>query len=200
MCISDIIDLISSVSVVTASILGIWGVNAWRKETRFKRKYELAEKVLANAYEAVDVIQLIRSPFGKKNEGQTRKLEKGETPQETLILNNLYVIKERYIENIAPFKEIYSIRYNIKAVMGKEIEKPLNLILQMPRKIFNCVDQYADLLINKERYSKEERIKLTQKYSKMVYAGLINKEEDPIYNEMKEALKDLEKECRKYLN
>src|SRR5690625_7611028 len=107
MGLSDIVELSSAVSVVTASLLGIGGVNAWRKETRFKRKYELAEKVLAKAYEAVDVIQLIRSPFGKKNEGQTRKLEKGETQQETLILNNLYVIKERYIENIAPFIEIY---------------------------------------------------------------------------------------------
>jgi len=200
MCISDIIDLISSVSVVTASILGIWGVNAWRKETRFKRKYELAEKVLANAYEAVEVIEFIRFPASTDDEGQSRTPNENETPEQIKVLNNLFVIKERFIKRNESFKRLFSIRFQLKAVFGQKLEDPFNKILGMPNKIFLAVDQYADTVKNPKNYTSKEKSKLYQEYSKSVVGSLINKEEDPIYNEMKEALKDLEKECRKYLN
>lgn len=199
MCISDIIDLISSVSVFTASILGIWGVNAWRKETRFKRKYELAEKVLANAYEAVEVINIIRFPASKSDEGQSRKPNENETPCQTKILNNLYVVKERFLKNNDSFKRLFSLRFQLKAVFGDELEQSVNTILRMPNKIFLAVDQYADTVKNPSSYTDVEKSKLYQEYSKSVFGNLTKKEEDPIYNEMKEALKDLEKECRKYL-
>lgn len=199
MCISDIIDLISSVSVVTASILGIWGVNAWRKETRFKRKYELAEKVLANAYEAVEVIEFIRFPASTDDEGQSRTPNENETPEQIKVLNNLFVIKERFIKRNESFKRLFSIRFQLKAVFGQKLEDPFNKILGMPNKIFLAVDQYADTVKNPSRYTDEEKSKLYQEYRKSVFGNLTKKEEDPIYKEMKEALKDLEKECRKYL-
>lgn len=200
MCISDIINLISPISVIIASVFGIWGINTWRKEIPFRRKYELAEKVLANAYEAVEVIESIRFPASNSYEGLSRKSNGNETPHQTKILNNLYVVKERFYKRNDSFKKLFSVRFQLKAVFGQKLEDPFNKILGMPNKIFLAVDQYADTVKNPKNYTSKEKSKLYQEYSKSVFGSLINKEEDPIYNEMKEALKDLEKECRKYLN
>lgn len=199
MCISDIINLISSISVVIASIIGIWGINTWRKEIPFRRKYELAEKVLANAYEAVEVINIIRFPAGTISEGETREPNERETLHQTKILNKLYVVKERFFKNNDSYKRLFSLRFQLKAVFGDELEQSVNTILGMPNKIFATVEQYADTLINPSSFKEEEVIKITKEYNKAVFGSLTKKEEDPIYNEMKEALQDLEKECRKYL-
>lgn len=199
MCLSDIVNLISSISVIIASGVGIWGIKKWRKEIRFKRKFELAEEILMNAYEAIDVIGIIRFPAGRIDEGQTREPEEDETPQQTKLLNNLYVIKERFLKNNDSFKKLFSIRYNVKAVMGKEIEENLNAILKMPHKIFDVVEQYAEVRLNPEYYSQEERIRIRKDYSKTVFAHLTKKEKDPIYMEMKMAIANLEKECGKIL-
>ena len=199
MNLNDIVNLISSTSVILVSIVGVWGIKKWRKEIRFKRKFELAEEILINAYEAVDVIGVIRFPASRTDEGQTRELKDDETPEQTRTLNNLYVIKERFLKNNDSFKKLFSIRYNVKAVMGKEFEENLNVILKMPKKIFNIVDQYVDVHLNSENYSNEERNRIGKEYSKTVFADLTRKEEDPIYMKMKVAIENLEKECVKIL-
>jgi hypothetical protein len=199
MCLNEILEVLSSLSVITASCVGVWGIIKWRKEIRFKRRHKLAEFILANAYEAVDIIQIIRFPASKKEEGKSRKPQESETPQQTEILNGLYVIKERYLENIECFKKLFSIRYNIKAVMNEEIERNLCVILNMPHKIFNIVDEYTDVKLNPENYSDNERIKITKKYNETVFADLSKERKDPIAEEINNALKKIEKECKKIL-
>lgn len=40
-------DVIKSLSIIIASIVAIYGINSWRREAKWKRKYELAEEVLS---------------------------------------------------------------------------------------------------------------------------------------------------------
>ena len=68
--------IIASLSATIASITAIYGINSWRRESKWKRKYELAEEVLANLYESYQSIQIIRSPIGFGGEGETRKIGK----------------------------------------------------------------------------------------------------------------------------
>src|SRR5699024_2050062 len=164
MCLSGIVNLISSISVIIASGVAVWGIVKWRREIQFTRKHELAEKILANAYKAVDVIETIRFPASRGDEGQTRKQKKNETTQQTKLLDNLFVIKERFLRNNDPFKELFSIRYNARVIMGTEVDDNLIIILKMPRKIFNVVDQYADVSLNPERYPEDEKIKIQKEY------------------------------------
>lgn len=199
MCITDLISLIGSLSVIIASGFGIWGIITWRKEIQFKRKHELAEEILANAYEAEDVIALIRFPAGRIDEGQSREQSEEEASYQTELLNRLYVIKERYLKRNECYKKLFSIRYRVKAVFGGELHKNLNVILKVPNKIFTVVDQYADTIMNSDSYTTEEKGEIQREYSKVVFARLTKKEEDPIYNEMKDALQNLEEECRKIL-
>lgn len=198
---SDCINLIASLATLIASITGIWAILTWRKEVKFKRKYELAEKVLANAYEAVAIINIIRSPASRSDEGQSRKRDKNETPKQTEQLNQLYVIIERYHNNNDSFKRLYAIRFQLKAVFGDKLEDSVSKILNKPKQIINTVNEYADTIKNPNNYTEKEKQELAKKYRNTVFGPLTKEErkEDFIYKEMKKALDDIEKVCRKYL-
>lgn len=200
MCYKEIIEILSAISVIVASLFAIYGILKWKKEIVYRRKFELAEIILANAYEAVDVIQFIRFPGSRANEGQTRKPEEDESPKETEFLNRLYVIKERFLQRDDCFKNLFSVRYNVKTIMGKEIEKNLNIILNMPRRIFNSVDEYIDVIRNPKNFSEEDKKKIQKNYSQSAFAHLTDKTKDSIYLEMNEALRNLEKYCGEILN
>lgn len=68
--------IIASISAIIASITAIIGINSWRQESKWKRKYELAEDLLANVYEAHQSIRTIRSPLDSVEKGNQEKLEK----------------------------------------------------------------------------------------------------------------------------
>jgi hypothetical protein len=88
-------------SIVTAgtAIFGVFlakaGLEKWRRETIGKRKAELAEEVLADIYQARDIIQAARSPANFNNEGSTRHKEEWETKDDTGTLNAYFAAIER---------------------------------------------------------------------------------------------------------
>ena len=57
-----ILEVIKVVLLIMASGVGLYGINAWRRETRWKTKYNLAEEVLTLVYEVQHTIDVIRSP------------------------------------------------------------------------------------------------------------------------------------------
>jgi hypothetical protein len=91
----EFIKILESLAVFTASIAAIFGINSWRREIRGRKRYELAEEVLALFYEAKERISAIRSIFGNVEEGNSRKPNPNETPDEQKALNAAYVIIER---------------------------------------------------------------------------------------------------------
>ena len=68
-----VFDILKSISIIIASGVAIYGINSWRREIKWKRKYELAEETLSLFYEVQDAISIIRSPFVSVSEGKTRK-------------------------------------------------------------------------------------------------------------------------------
>ncbi|HEY7688659.1 MAG TPA: hypothetical protein VH835_08205, partial [Dongiaceae bacterium] len=69
---TDITDWLQAGSVVVASIAAIYGVHQWRREMVGRRKAELAEAALADAYEAREIIEIARIPGGwHSGEGKT---------------------------------------------------------------------------------------------------------------------------------
>src|ERR1700704_2881126 len=73
-----------------AAYTAFQGLEKWRAETTGKRKAELAEDVLADFYQARDIINAARSPGGYVNEGRTREREDWESEDDTRILNAYY--------------------------------------------------------------------------------------------------------------
>ncbi|MEQ6121974.1 hypothetical protein [Reichenbachiella sp. MALMAid0571] len=117
--ISLIFDGLRSLAIATASIVGIYGINSWRKETRWKRKYELAEEVLALVYEAKEDIAMIRHSFSGVGEGRTRKRGKHESDEEREIRDYAYVTVERTNNVNETFSKLQSLKFRFAAVFDQ---------------------------------------------------------------------------------
>lgn len=123
-----IFNIIQSICVITASITAIYGISTWRREAKWKRKYELAEEVLSLFYECKEKISIIRSPMSYVGEGKTRKRNENEKAEETEIMDNAFVFIERYEKEKEPFLKLYTLKFRFIAVFGKQANEPFDEI------------------------------------------------------------------------
>ena len=142
----EIFNIIESCAVIAASVMAYRGLDSWRKETKFKREYELAEETLSALYDAKERIDIIRSPIGMVSEGSSRKPNPNETEEEKQIQNRIFIARERYNNNIEPFTKLQSLRHRFVVVFGKEFDNDF-------KSIFNIISQifYASYVIYGQR-------------------------------------------------
>lgn len=183
-----IFNLIQSACVIIASLTAVYGITSWRREAKWKRKYELAEEVLSLFYECKEKIDIIRSPFGYTGEGKTRKRSENEKPDESEIMDMAYVFIERYEKEKGPFIRLFSLKFRFIAVFGKKAEEPFNEMSKIIREIMLAANRLGD------RYWKDQgRRKFTEqqfqqhldemeKYEAIVWAGFENDELDKKVN------------------
>ncbi|HBH81592.1 MAG TPA: hypothetical protein DDY39_17330 [Nitrospira sp.] len=126
MALKDLTDIIQSAAVTIASIVAIYGINAWKDEFIGKRRIELAEEVLAIFYQARDAIEAIRSSFGYEGEGKTRKPGPNEKPEHAEALDRAYVLIERYNKHNDVFSRLHALRYRFMAQFGAEASAPFD--------------------------------------------------------------------------
>ncbi|MBI3235515.1 MAG: hypothetical protein HYZ42_15995 [Bacteroidetes bacterium] len=143
-------DIIQSLSIIIASFVAIYGITSWRRETTWKRKYELTEEVLSLFYECKEKFQIIRSPAGHSLEGKTRKRGENETPDESERLDNAYVFIERYEKEKEPFLKLWPLKFRFMTIFDKEAGQPFDEI----RRILNTIFLAASRL--GQRYWKDQ--------------------------------------------
>lgn len=129
---------LQNISIIVASIAATYGIIAWRKEHIGKKKIDLAEEVLCSIYEIKDVIRSIRSPFGFSGEGSSRKRADFEIKEESEILDNAYVVYERYDKYKDTFNNFYKLKYRYMANFGKSAEEPFKIIRKATAEIFSA--------------------------------------------------------------
>lgn len=183
--------------IVTACT-AIWGVmiaraglHKWRKETIGKRKAELAEEVLADFYQAYDIIDAARSPAAFGGEGESRKKEEWENENDTRTLNAYFVVLERLSNRSEFFAQFQARRYRFKALFGDEAIKPFNEFFHIRSEIIVAVRmlimtyrQRRDGSLPKDIKNWEETI------------GWRVEEEDVILTRLKAIVDTIEKTCR----
>lgn len=118
-------EIIENIGLIVASITAIYGINAWRRELRGRKEYELAEELLSLLYDCRDRLRAIRSPFSRTTEGSTRESDPSETAEETKLLNRAYVVFERYQANQEVFTKLFALRYRFMALFGTDAAKPI---------------------------------------------------------------------------
>jgi hypothetical protein len=151
-----VIDILQGGSIVFASFVATYGISSWRREARWKRKYELAEEVLSTFYEVSEKFDIIRSPIGYVGEGNTRKRNENETEEESKILDNAYVVIERYEKEQAPFIKLRSMKYRFMVLYGKKSGEPFDEISKLTNKLFLSSNRLG------QRYWKDQgRVKFT---------------------------------------
>lgn len=194
---NEILEIIKSIGIIIASGVAVWGINSWRREAKWKRKYELAEEVLANFYEAHQAIQIIRSPFGFGHEGASRPKQENETKEESQIYDQAYVARERFEQNKTSLEKLQSLKFRFIALYGKDYEQYFDKFNQTINKIFFAADEIA--MIRLGQYGDDEDyIRKTRKESREILYSRSNKE-DKIESDLAEAVKAIETKCKEII-
>lgn len=70
-------DVFTSIAAITATVVAIVGLNAWKKQMKGKEEYELARRYLRLIYRVRDAIKVVRNPFIPVEEMISSLKEKG---------------------------------------------------------------------------------------------------------------------------
>lgn len=101
----------------------------------WKRKAEFAEEVLADFYEARDILNNVRSPLVMVGEGATRERQPGEAEEETRRLDIYYTTIERLKASDEFFSKLHARRYRFAANFGRAASTPYTALLHYHRQI-----------------------------------------------------------------
>ncbi len=126
-------DSIQVVATLIAAGTAVWGINTWRREHIGRKKIDLAEEILALAYEARDAFERIRYPLELAGEGGSRRSGPEETPDEENSLNYAYIPVERWNEKADLFAKLCSLRYRFMALNGAEYGRPFDELVKIRR-------------------------------------------------------------------
>ncbi len=134
--INDYFDIVESLGIIIASFVAFWGISSWRRETKWKRRYELSEEVLSLFYQSAESIKKIRNPFSYNNEGSTRQKAPNERVEITELLNRAYIVYERYEKEKNVFIQISKIKHKFRAVFGQKSVTPFDDLDKVINDIF----------------------------------------------------------------
>lgn len=198
MDLKTILEVIQGGSIILASITAIYGISSWRREAKWKRKYEIAEEVLTTFYEISDKFERIRSPVSYVGEGETRKRSEQETKEESEILDKAYIVFERFEKEKDSFIKLRTIKYRFMVLYGKKSVEPFMEIERLTSKLLFASKQLG------QRYWKEQgRKEFTEKQLEKHLAKMeelenifwSDNENDPFKNEINVTITKIEKIC-----
>ncbi len=198
-----ILDILKSISIIIASGVAIYGINSWRRETKWRRKYELAEDTLSLFYEVQDAIETIRSPISYSGEGKSRKQLDNEKPEDSDVLDMAYTVIERFEKNNGPFYKLRALKYRFITIFGVESEKPFNDIVKLTNKILSAsnllgnrywIDQGRKKLSEKQS---DHHLKKIQEFEDFIWDSY--EEDDKVRTQLKTIINEIEKTCESVL-
>lgn len=191
-------DTAQNFSVIIASVAVFYGIDAWRREFVGKLRIELAEEVLALFYQARDIIESIRSPFGFGGEGETRKPSPNESPEHKEALDQAYVLIERYNRHVEVFSRIRALRYRFMAQFDSNASKPFDDLNRTINELILSAQQKARYSTQsfQSNIAAEKHQKKFLEVDSIYYSG---SEEDPIAPRVEAIIEDIESTCKKVI-
>lgn len=200
----DWMSFVEKVAVIFAAIAAMYGVDSWKREARWKRKYDMKEEVLSLFYEARDAIEIIRNPFSSTAEGKTRKTTGYETKEIKRILDQAYVVSERYDKNKDVFVNLRKRKYRFMAIYGNAQSKSFDEIHVVIHEIF-----MAASVLGQYYWQPRDRASMTDEQAKIHLADMQEKEAifwagwkkpDPIRERVDKIIENIEQACSNKYN
>lgn len=140
---SLIVDVAQALTSMSVAVVAWLGISAWKREHRGRRLAELAEDALTFFYEAERALHAIRSPFGNTSEGKSRQRGDNESEEVSKILDDAYVVIERYNRHKELFSKIRALRYRFMAMFGREASTPFEDLRGIENDLFGAAEKYA---------------------------------------------------------
>lgn len=114
-------DWLEPISIIIASCTAIYGINSWRRETKWKRQYELGEEVLVLMYEFHQAMRQIRNPWRHGAETEMKELE---------------VIRARHEKRSDTFNKLQSLKFRFMVVYDKASEVHFKQLEDLVNELF----------------------------------------------------------------
>lgn len=137
------LEILSNLAILITAITAFYGINSWRREMIGKRKYELAEEVLSNAYEIQVNMQFIRKTIRSPEEGKTYIYKEELQAKGNHFSKIGYIVKERYNLTKEPFISLEKLAFRFKALFGHSNTVPIFEILQIRNEVIEAAEQYV---------------------------------------------------------
>ena len=204
-----IFDIIESISIIIAAIVAIIGINSWRKEAKWKRKYELAEEVLGLFYEAKEVIEYVRFPGSYIGEGNSRITFLNETSEDKDIRDRAYITIERLEKHKEIFYKLRTLKFRFLAIFHDEekAKEPFEKLDYIKNELTYASNQLGTRYWDKSRIERimrapeqnqEFEFQQTDKLEKIIWEQ--KNEQDPISPELTIMICQIEDMCKKVLS
>ncbi|MFV0662271.1 hypothetical protein [Denitromonas sp.] len=199
----ELAQIAQSASIILATLFGIYGFDAWRREHIGIRRIGLAEDILSLFYQARDAISDIRSPFGFSGEGSSREPAPGEMEEHREALDSAYILIERYKKHSELFSKIGALRYRAMAQFGSDSEAPFQQLNEIQNKLFVAAHRMARLRTTSDwpHASQEQKQRTAREIDDVysIYYGT-GGEDDPISKLMNKAVSEAEEICRRIID
>jgi len=114
---SDIANIVVSVSAVVTAGVAVYGVRSWRKEMTGRARFEIARKLMFEAIKVREDFSWARFPLSSSEEYVGRPKAEDESPKVTMVLNDWHVRRRRTEALNADFRQLQSIAWEAEVVL-----------------------------------------------------------------------------------
>jgi hypothetical protein len=173
----EVFGLAANVVLLITAITAVFGVTKWAKEHKGRKRIDLAEDVLATAYEAADAISYMRSPFSFDSESKDLVRHESETDAQFRLRKTYSVAYFRYQQNSELFSKLRTLTYRVEAVFGKAHGNPIRELLKAPHQVINAGNSLARLIGDSDLVAPEVHARnfdFRQKQEATFWEGLEN--------------------------
>jgi hypothetical protein len=160
-----------------------------------KRRVELAEAVLSDFYQCVDVFREIRGPAHMKGEAAERIKEPNEKQAEADKLDTYFVPLARMRKNTEFLSNMWSRRYRSRAVLGAAIDEAFEKVRDASLRIQVSASTLRDI-VRSGREAAENNKQMTQQHEATIWEI---RDDDPIKPLLRRAIEIAEAVCRPIL-
>jgi hypothetical protein len=187
----EVFGLAANVVLLITAITAIFGVAKWAKEHKGRKRIDLAEDVLATAYEAAEAISYMRSPFSFDSEAKDLVRHESETDAQFRLRKTYSVAYFRYQQNSELFSKLRTLCYRVEAVFGKPHGAPIRELLKAPHQVITAGSSLARLIGDSDLLEPEARARnfdFRQKLEAKFWEGMDN---DVLTAELNRALESI---------
>lgn len=194
---------ISVIATLIAAASFVWGVVSWRASFLGQKKIELAEQVYELFLTCADHVRAIRNPMGYQGEGATRQRLDNETPQESQVFDQAYVVVERLEARIEDFNRLFSLMPRFQFYFGEPSAAPIIVLGKIVQEIRLASSQLRRHWLRQGGHFADEQefqrhLERTERHEAIFWEGAA--EEDPINPRLNKAVNSIKMSCTNALN
>jgi hypothetical protein len=191
-------DVFTCLAAITAAVVAILGLQAWKKQLRGKTEYELAQRLLKSVYKVRNAFAIVRNPMQSNAEiaqaMRDAKIEGDPLRDQTVKVRSEEAVYQKRWQNVQEaFLELESHMLEAEALWGEDVKKYLQSLNQCAAKLFLNIQRY---LQNEQRppragapYDREAE----REIETIIYSWPADSsDENPFTNEINDVVRQVE--------